>query len=286
MARTTILGVHGVNNYQPGLGPEDAATRLAGWWNAAVCKGLTLPGNEIESLSVQVAYYAHRLRLRTAQGDDALETLPPEVQQLIVDWAKLCGLPGRAAQGRISAPVRAAVEWVANTHGLDHRSTRLLAIMFFQEVNTYFQDRERRDAATFEIASAIERYSPSVIIAHSLGSVVAYESLWKHRNHLPIDLLLTLGSPLAMPDIVYHRLESHEGPRGRPPGVMQWINIADPGDFIAVPSGGITLNFQHVTADLKDAIGTFSFHQVTKYLQCGATAGVLSAHLMPGPRTA
>lgn len=60
--------------------------------------------------------------------------------------------------------------------------------------------------------------------------------------------------------------------------------IADPGDFIAVPIGGITARFQRVAADLTDAIGAFSFHQVSKYLQCGTTAGVLASYLpLRGP---
>lgn len=281
MVFTGVLGVHGVKNYQPGLDPASASTRIALWWQDAVCKGLGLPGNETAPFGLQVAYYAHTLHLRSAQGEDDPGVLNPEIQRLIVAWAEMCGAPQRVAQGRISAPAREAVNWVADKYGLDNRLARILATAFFREVHTYFHDRERRSAATAEVANAVARYSPKVIIAHSLGSVVAYDALWAHRHHAPVDLFLTLGSPLAMPDIIYHRLVAHEGSRRRPPGVNRWINIADPGDFIAVPPGGVKLNFQNVAADLTDAIGAFSFHKVAKYLQCGATAGVLSEHLIP-----
>ena len=60
-----------------------------------------------------------------------------------------------------------------------------------------------------------------------------------------------------MPDIVFERLSPHGGRRGRPPGVGKWINLADPGDIIAVPLGGISAKFKHVTADLTDAISVF-----------------------------
>ena len=230
---------------------------------------------------MDLAYYAHRLHLGTAQGSADFGLLEPEVQELIVAWASLCGAPQETAQGRLSAPARAAVEWVANRYGLDNKLARILAAVFFREVNTYFTNPERRAAAIADVAAAIERTCPDIIIAHSLGSVVAYETLWTHP-HPPISLLLTLGSPLAMPSIIYHRLETHDGPRNRPPGVASWINIADPGDFIAIPSGGISASFQHVTADLTDAIGAFSYHQVTRYLRCGATAGVLATSLRRG----
>jgi len=276
-----ILGVHGVKNHQVGLEPVQAAERLAGWWRGAVRKGLGLPKEGPDIPSVEVAYYAHRLHLGTAQGDEDPGLLGPELQELIVDWAKLCGAPDETAQGWLSAPARAAVEWVADKFGLDHKPARILAAVFFREVHTYFTDPGRRAAATADVAEAIQHTAPLVVIAHSLGSVVAYEALWAHP-HPPIDLLLTVGSPLAMPDIVYHRLNAHEGARRRPPGVAKWINIADPGDVIAVPAGGIPASFHHVTADLTDAIGAFSFHQVTNYLRCGATAGILATYLQPG----
>jgi hypothetical protein len=278
-----ILGVHGVKNHQAGLEPEQAARRLAGWWRSATLAGLGMPKDRSDLLGIDVAYYAHRLHLGTAQGDDDPGLLDPDVQELIIAWAKICGAPKETAQGWLTAPARSAVGWVARKYGLEHRPALILTAAFFREVQTYFTYPARRSGATADVADAIERTVPQVIIAHSLGSAVAYEALWIHP-HPPVDLLLTVGSPLAMPGIVFDRLNAHPGPRGLPPGVARWINIADPGDFIAVPIGGITARFQRVAADLTDAIGAFSFHQVSKYLQCGATAGVLASYLpLHGP---
>ena len=177
-----ILGVHGVKNYQDGLAPAQAAERLAGWWRAATCKGLGLPEDESCPLSMDLAYYAHRLHLGTAQGSADFGLLEPEVQELIVAWASLCGAPQETAQGRLSAPRRAAVEWVANRYGLDHKLARILAAVFFREVNTYFTNPERRAAAIADVAAAIERTCPDIIVAHSLGSVVAYETRGRTRT--------------------------------------------------------------------------------------------------------
>lgn len=278
MTRLRILGVHGVKNHQGGLEPAKAAERLAGWWSSSVRKGLGFSEDGEDPLTVNMAYYAHRLHLGTAQGEDDPDFLDPDVQELIVSWAKLCGAPQETAQGWLSSPARAAVDWVALKWGLDHKVARILAAAFFREVQTYFTDADRRTAATDDVATAVDSTAPQVIIAHSLGSAVIYETLWAHA-HPPIDLLITIGSPLAMPDIVYHRLRPHAGSRGRPPGVARWINIADPGDFIAIPIRGISRSFRNVDADLTDAIGAFGFHQVSKYLRCGATAGVLAAYL-------
>ncbi|ONI91805.1 hypothetical protein ALI22I_06880 [Saccharothrix sp. ALI-22-I] len=42
-----------------------------------------------------------------------------------------------------------------------------------------------------------------MVVAHSLGTVVAFEAL--HRVDQPVDLLITLGSPLGMHGV----LENH-----------------------------------------------------------------------------
>jgi hypothetical protein len=183
-------------------------------------------------------------------------------------------------QGVSTALVRHAANRVAHRYGLDQELTRKFVTRFFGEVNTYFVDPARRDQVIGDVAARIAEATPRVIIAHSLGSVVAYETLWS-RPHPAVDLLLTMGSPLALPDVVFDRLEPHDGPRGIPPGVHRWINVTDPGDLVAIPVGGIGARFTGVTADLTDAIHAFKFHQVAEYLSCRTTAGVLSAQLSP-----
>jgi hypothetical protein len=55
--------------------------------------------------------------------------------------------------------------------------------------------------------------------------------------------------------------------------VRRWINIADPGDLIAVPRG-LPRFFKGIDADLTTPIGVFDFHKVTGYLSCTTTAAL------------
>jgi hypothetical protein len=66
------------------------------------------------------------------------------------------------------------------------------------------------------------------VIAHSLGSIVAYEAVQTLAHPLP--LLITLGAPLGSDPIILHRLQPHAS---FPPQVNRWVNIADPDDIIA-----------------------------------------------------
>lgn len=80
------------------------------------------------------------------------------------------------------------------------------------QVGRYLDDPARRAAVLHRVAAATLRAPrPRVVIAHSLGSVVAWDLLADPR--IDVDLLITLGSPLAHPAIgaaplafPYHRV--------------------------------------------------------------------------------
>jgi hypothetical protein len=56
--------------------------------------------------------------------------------------------------------------------------------------------------------------------------------------------------------------------------VRRWVNIADVGDLVAIPPGGVPLRFTGVAADHTSAIHAFDFHLAANYLACPP----LSAH--------
>jgi hypothetical protein len=66
-------------------------------------------------------------------------------------------------------------------------------------------------------------------MGHSLGSVVAYEVAQQIAHPLP--LLITLGSPLGLEEIIFPRLRPQ--PPGFPPLVQRWVNVADRDDVVA-----------------------------------------------------
>jgi hypothetical protein len=69
---------------------------------------------------------------------------------------------------------------------------------------------------------------PTIVVAHSLGSVVSYEAL--HDCPVDVPLLITLGSPLAMRTVVWPRLRP--APPRTPGVVRRWLNFWDRDDII------------------------------------------------------
>ncbi|OKI54396.1 hypothetical protein AMK17_24600 [Streptomyces sp. CB00072] len=233
------------------------------------------------------AYYAAVLRTGPiTQGAADLEELgDPLAEELLTAWLDELGAPRPVIQGALTLPLRYAATWVAEKFSLDGRVTQLFIRSFFREVAAYLraEDGPARLAAREEVAARIAEHRPRIVIAHSLGTVVTYEALHAHPE-LNVELLLTLGSPLAMPRAVFDRLTPRptgpSGPLGtRPTGVARWVNIADPGDPVAIPPG-LSRSFTGIALDLTDSIhAVFGFHNAKNYLSCAATAATLGPYL-------
>ena len=74
-----------------------------------------------------------------------------------------------------------------------------------------------------------------IVIGHSLGSVVAYEYLC-HDRPASVEMLVTLGSPLGIPNVVFDKLTPSptSGTGAWPGGLTAWVNVADADDIVAL----------------------------------------------------
>jgi hypothetical protein len=256
---TKILGVHGIGNYS--YHRQGGAPVLAAEWAANLREGQ--PGVNFD---LDVAFYAHYLHRGTPQGSaDDPANLVPEAQDLLVDWVELLRPELSIPQGPRTVRARQAVDWLTRKFG---PTARTFAVAFCREVHTYLArpDSPRRASARQTVADAIEKHRPDVVVAHSLGSVVTFETLWAHPGP-DVELLVTLGSPLAMPGVVLPRLVPDAETGGRPPRVRRWVNLADIGDLVAVPRTGLRAHFSGVAEDINVVIGQWEFHRVGAYLR-------------------
>ncbi|MEH1098311.1 hypothetical protein V6V16_03910 [Micromonospora sp. CPCC 205561] len=265
------MGVHGVGNHRPSATSTQAGEQLSAIWGRALARGFPGP------VDLCVAYYADHLQPGGRQGAD--DDLPPEARELLEAWLAQLDLPPGVTQGNATRPFRQIIGWIAERRQLAPRLVELFVTTFFREVARYLGGDGVRQASRDAVAATIRTHQPSVVLAHSLGSVVTYETLWHHPD-LEVDLLVTLGSPLAMPHAVFPRLDPAPvaGLGCRPPNVRRWVNIADVGDLVAIPAGGVPTRFVDVAADHTAAIHAFDFHLVANYLACPPLAAELSAH--------
>jgi len=96
-----------------------------------------------------------------------------------------------------------------------------------------------REMLKVPLRAATESGRPILLIAHSMGSVISYESLWQmtheHSDRVVVDLLLTMGSPLGQ-NFLQKRILGHDrvGALRYPDNIRRWINLAAIGDLTAV----------------------------------------------------
>jgi hypothetical protein len=84
------------------------------------------------------------------------------------------------------------------------------------------------------VRSAFTDGIPSIVVSHSLGTIVAYRVLSSQLPSGPIrvPLLATLGSPLGLSAIRDHLAK--EAPLRCPDGVTRWFNAMDDRDVVAL----------------------------------------------------
>jgi hypothetical protein len=122
----------------------------------------------------------------------------------------------------------------------------VLAHLASSDVTSYLFG-PRADEIRERVRTAVLAHQPCVVLAHSLGTIVAYDVL----AALPagtVPVLITAGSPLGLQN-VQRRIGDRTGPPARfPASVRRWHNFADPFDPVAfegtladefLPPGGI-----------------------------------------------
>ncbi|WP_433332880.1 hypothetical protein [Spirillospora sp. CA-294931] len=273
---TRILGVHGIWNIRYYTRNQRSASAATDAISAAWARALT-EGTDA-SADLRVCFYAHQLDRGAAQSADDAALLEDGAQDVLIAWADLLNAGAAHAQGGRTARARAAADWLSARYpDLARRSV----LAFCRELHTYQSARARRDAIIGSLRGALLEHRPEVLVAHSLGSVVAYEALWSEPA-VELDCLITLGSPLAMPGVVFDRLSpSPDAGRGmRPPGVRRWLNFADVGDIVAVPPR-LSGRFAGVEKDVELSVGDWQFHAVRSYLSTGEVRAALREFLNP-----
>ena len=113
-----------------------------------------------------------------------------------------------------------------------------------KETNRYFENEDKiashiREQLKQELRPLLQNGHKVLVIGHSMGSVITYDTLWALSNleHFPgkVDLFLTLGSPLGMNYVQQRLLGNHiSGEHKYPSNIRHWINIAADGDLIAL----------------------------------------------------
>jgi hypothetical protein len=280
-----MVAVHGINNTY--FGPR----RMADDWVPALLDGIEFAGGAglLRPEDVSCAFYGDVFRRPGRPlGDDDVASLGSEdvcggaeAELLEAWWREAAEVdpgvvpPGARTLGPVTG-VQAALAALASSRFLAGTTERFL-IFWLQQVRAYFTKPELREEIQRRFAGVIGP-DTQVVVAHSLGSVVAYEALcanpgWNVRG------LVTLGSPLAIRNIIFDRLRpAPQRLAGSwramwPPRLTSWTNIADRADFVALVKR-LRPVFGDAVADVEIDNGT-RMHEVARYLTAAETGSAI-----------
>lgn len=155
-----------------------------------------------------------------------------------------------------------------------HPLADLTEFLRFEEVTTYLEQRAVRNATYRRVLAQIPKSGHVILIAHSLGSVVAAGLLRRLPPELTIDLFITIGSPLGIP-----RYRSHLDKLASAfpyQQVQRWLNIHGLRDLI---TGGRGVSID-VPAAIDVAIQSNS-HSVGSYMSHPALAAAIRTVVFP-----
>jgi pimeloyl-ACP methyl ester carboxylesterase len=200
---TKVVLVHGAFNEL--WGPHELKAR----WLPALRDGLWLCGAELTDDDVAVCFYGDLFR-RTP-GSDADKVIEQSRAGIADALTNLAG-----------ADAINALSQAASDAAFD-RTVDMVTIM---ATNPNLRDQMR--ARIEPLVTGATR----VIVAHSLGTVLAYMALCNHPQW-QIDTFVTLGSPLATPMILDMLDPKPVAGKPRWPGMRRWVNVRAIGDKAA-----------------------------------------------------
>ncbi|MFI9584117.1 hypothetical protein ACIHCQ_20245 [Streptomyces sp. NPDC052236] len=301
MAR--VVCVHGVGKQY--LGEE----LLLREWLPALHDGLTRAGRSapLSDADVGMAFYGDLFRPPghtmdvadppfTAQ--DVEEGLEEEI--LLAWWAEAAAVdervppPGANTMARVPSRVQAALLALASSSFFSGLALRSL-LYDLKQVSRYLlepgtPDRESLREQVQSRLRALIGPDTRVVIAHSLGSIAAYEtlcSLARSAGGHHVRAFVTLGSPLGIPRLILDHLQPvRDTGKVQWPGSaagFQWTNVVDQGDVVALRKNLHTVFGQPLGQVVHGRVvhnGSHA-HDATAYL-CDAMTGTAIAGGLDG----
>ena len=299
--KNIIIGIHGLKNKPP-------KELLERWWKTAISDGLNNIGHHDINFQFELVYWADL---------EYPKPLDPDIKNtkdnLFIEhpYIPICKTEFPEKESRIKRKILDTFE-----DGLDKiilHEKKISGIekivdstirRMFQDLDAYYYgyckiDKEQIAQQAFRnrLIKILQKHKHKriIIIGHSMGSIIAYDTLIQDVTELKIDTFITIGSPLGFPLIIKKILTEQDikiNSEAKPPTpesiTSAWYNFSDLDDKITL-NYDLTDDYLPNSKNIKpvDVIinNTYEYngqknpHKVYGYLQNEEVAKVISRFL-------
>lgn len=240
-----IIGIHG-------LGNKPVANLMEYWWWKAISEGLkNHTKNKYHRPFFNLVYwtdviYDHPKDANCTNPEDPYyinEPYEPEIfpSEIKDHWLRK----------KIMVSILEEINkiFLNDDYSLNFTAINDLIIKkYFKDLNAYYSDVKDskhpliRETLRNRLKSVLIEHKNDeiLLIAHSMGSIIAFNVLSLFEEEIQIDTLITIGSPLGLPVVISKianelKLKNHKtGKSGTPESIKNhWFNFSDLEDKIA-----------------------------------------------------
>lgn len=229
--------------FMPGIRPKPEPEKHAAQIRRCLHTGIqNVGGSEVEASAISAAFtlVGWSLSFYAEHGDINVDL--PGIERLLSGADTEASTLNEARS--ISRRVTAVLYGLADRFPVlgTHFSTRQMQTRV-DEIRRYFANADGKSVLARKLLAerlqeSWNRNEKVVLIGHSFGSVIAYDTLWELTQQgcdQKVDLFLTLGSPLTMGYIRGHLLGAKAPVAQRYPRLIRdWVNFAAIGEVTAL----------------------------------------------------
>jgi hypothetical protein len=243
-----IIAIHGLGNKPPKKILEE-------WWKKSILEGLEAIDKNILNLNFEIIYWADVLNDKPLDESIIDKEDPYYVKEKYIPAPDNFSPTPHPFRKKVLGFLEKQMDKIFLNEDLSINYSFISDIIihkYFKELEIYYTEEcydenkakfAAKDILRNRVVDVLDKYNSDeiMIIAHSMGSIIAYDVLTFILPGIKIDSLVTMGSPLGLP-VIMGKIASEQNIRLQkkkrletPPGVKRnWFNFSDLEDKVAI----------------------------------------------------
>jgi hypothetical protein len=241
-----VIGIHGIGN-------KPSSELLAKWWKKAILEGLRKNNHPVKDFNFHLVYWADILHKTPLDPNETNSESPLYLKEPYKTEEEKISLEDVSfrqkaleylekysknilVNGVLSLNIPSLTELFIHRHLKDLEE-------YYSDSYTLVSNKKRlvREVVNERLVQALQKHRRKkiLLVAHSMGSIIAYDALRYYTPEIKIDVLTTIGSPLGQ-NYVIDKIQSESNPHKREKFIVPeniklgWYNFADAEDQVAV----------------------------------------------------